>query len=143
MPIRNDRFPIYWGTDRMGWVAAHDVGAAAAEILRGGPALHGDKDYWLSVEAAGGDQLATLFSELLGRPITCDYNTPEDFAALQSDLFDAEPWYAAGALEFLRQFRSGHMADLGVVRDDTPYLLDSPALTLRELLNQNLEKLGA
>jgi NAD(P)H dehydrogenase (quinone) len=37
MKIRNDRFRVFWGPDRMGWVASRDVGAAAATVLREGP----------------------------------------------------------------------------------------------------------
>lgn len=131
--ITDNTFPIYWGRDRVGWVASRDVGAAAACVLHEGPARHAGKDYWLSVEVAGGEELATLFSEVLSRQIRCEYRHPEEFAIGK----EAEPRYAAGAVEFLRQFQSGHMGDLGMIRDDTPYLLDQPALTLREWLKLN------
>ena len=131
--VKNDSFSIFWGKDRVGWVAAQDVGAAVAAVLRDGPTKHASKDYWLSVDVAGGEQFAAMFSDTLGRPIHCEYKQPDEFPIGE----EAEPWYAAGALEFLRQFQSGHMGDLGMVRDDTPYLLDKPALTLREWLNQN------
>jgi uncharacterized protein YbjT (DUF2867 family) len=58
MKIRNDRFRVFWGRDRMGWVASRDVGAAAATELREGPMKHSGQNYWLSVQVAGGDQLA-------------------------------------------------------------------------------------
>jgi hypothetical protein len=63
MKIRNDRFRVFWGPDRMGWVASRDVGAAVATVLREGPVKHSGQNYWLSVEVAGGDQLAAIFSE--------------------------------------------------------------------------------
>jgi uncharacterized protein YbjT (DUF2867 family) len=136
MKIHNDRFPIFWGTDRMGWVACQDIGAATARVLRDGPEKNSGRDYWLSIEVANGQQLATLFSEVLGRSITCEYKTPEEFVTTALG-GTAESWYAGGALEFLRQFYSGHMSDFGVIRDDTPYLLDNPPLSLREWLEQN------
>jgi NAD(P)H dehydrogenase (quinone) len=65
----------------MGWIAAQDVGAVVATVLREGPAKHGGQNYWLRAEIAGGEELATIFSEVLGRPIRCDYKKPKDFAA--------------------------------------------------------------
>ncbi len=135
--ITHDVFPIFWGRDRVGWVASRDIGAAAASILRSGPQKHAGNDYWLSVEVAGGEELATMFSDILGRPIRCEYKQPDEFATIMSTGSEAEPWYAAGAMEFLHQFQSGHMGDLGMIRDDTPYLLSEPALTLRAWLEQN------
>ena len=135
--ITNDAFPIFWGRARVGWVASRDIGAAAATILRDGPQKHASRDYWLSVEVAGGEELAIMFSDILGRPIRCEYKQPDDFPIIMSTASEAEPWYAAGAMEFLRQFQSGHMGDLGMIRDDTVYLLDQPAQTLRAWLEQN------
>ena len=47
MKIRNDRFPIFWGPGRMGWIAAQDVGSVVATVLWEGPAKHGGQNYWL------------------------------------------------------------------------------------------------
>jgi NAD(P)H dehydrogenase (quinone) len=102
MKIRNDRFPIFWGPGRMGWIAAQDVGSVVATVLREGPAKHGGQNYWLSAKIAGGEELATIFSEVLGRPTLCDYKKPEDFAAtmeLTGD-YSVESWYAAGRWSF-------------------------------------------
>jgi hypothetical protein len=55
----------FWGSDRMGWIASRDVGVVAATVLREGPAKHSGQNYWLSAEVAGGEELATLFSEAL------------------------------------------------------------------------------
>lgn len=137
--ITDDSFPIFWGKGRVGWVASKDIGAAAATILREGPQKHAAKDYWLSVEVAGGEELAALFTEASGRPIRCDYKQPDEFEEVMPRGAETEDWYAAGAMEFLRQFHSGHMGDFGMVRDDTPYLSDEPALTLKEWLRQNPE----
>jgi NAD(P)H dehydrogenase (quinone) len=143
MKIRNDRFRVFWGPDRMGWVASRDVGAAAATVLREGPMKHSGQNYWLSVEVAGGDQLAAIFSEVLGRSIRCENEKPEDFASVMTltDDYRVEPWYAAGAMEFLQQFFDGRMGDFGVVRDDTPYLMSKPAMTLKQWAMENRSSL--
>jgi hypothetical protein len=77
---------------------------------------------------AGGEELATIFSEALGRPIRCDYRKPEEFAPTMASTgdYNVENWYAAGAIEFLTQFSDGRMGDFGTVRDDTPYLTGIP-----------------
>jgi NAD(P)H dehydrogenase (quinone) len=143
MKIRNNCFRVFWGPDRMGWVASRDVGAAAATVLREGPRKHSGQNYWLSVEVAGGDQLAAIFSDVLGRSIRCEYEKPEDFASVMALTGDyrVEPWYAAGAMEFLQQFFDGRMGDFGVVRDDTPYLMSKPAMTLKQWAMENRSSL--
>ena len=139
MKNRNDRFPIFWGPGRMGWIAAQDVGSVVATVLREGPAKHGGQNYWLSAEIAGGEELATIFSEVLGRPIRCDYKKHEDFAAMMelTGDYSVESWYAAGALEFLKQFSDGRMGDFGSVRDDTPYLTGEKPRSLQQWVQDN------
>jgi NAD(P)H dehydrogenase (quinone) len=104
MKIRNDSFSVFWGSDRMGWIASRDIGAVAATVLREGPAKHSEQNYWLSAEVAGGQELATLFSEALGRPIRCDQKKPEDFASTMASTgdYNVESWYAAAVIEFLK-----------------------------------------
>jgi NAD(P)H dehydrogenase (quinone) len=139
MKIRNDRFSVFWGSDRMGWIAARDIGAVVATVLREGPAKHSGQNYWLSAEVAGGEELATLFSESLGRPIRFDHKKPEDFASTGD--YNVESWYAAAVIEFLKQFSDGRMGDFGTVRDDTPYLTGTPSMTLREWIQENRSSL--
>jgi len=143
MKIRNDSFSVFWGPDRMGWIASQDIGAVAATVLREGPAKHGGQNYWLSAEVAGGEELATLFSEALGRPIQCDHKRPEDFASTMASTgdYNVESWYAAAVIEFLKQFSDGRMGDFGTVRDDTPYLTGTPSMTLRQWIQENRSSL--
>jgi NAD(P)H dehydrogenase (quinone) len=143
MKIRNDSFSVFWGCDRMGWIASRDIGAVAATVLREGPAKHSGQDYWLSAEVAGGEELATLFSEALGRFIRCDHKTPEDFASTMASTgdYNVESWYAAAVIEFLKQFSDGRMGDFGTIRDDTPYLTGAPSMTLRQWIQENRSSL--
>jgi len=143
MKIRNDSFSVFWGPDRMGWIASRDIGAVAATVLREGPAKHGGQNYWLSAEVAGGEELATLFSQALGRPIQCDHKRPEDFASTMASTgdYNVESWYAAAVIEFLKQFSDGRMGDFGTVRDDTPYLTGTPSMTLRQWIQENRSSL--
>jgi hypothetical protein len=92
---------------------------------------------------ASGEELATIFSEALGRSIRCDYMKPEEFAptmALTGD-YNVESWYAAAVIEFLTQFSDGRMGDFGTVRDDTPNLTGMPSMTLRRWVQENRSSL--
>jgi hypothetical protein len=51
--------------------------------------------------------------------------------------YSVERWYAAGALEFLKQFSDGRMGDFGTVRDDTPYLTGTTPRSLQQWVQDN------
>jgi NAD(P)H dehydrogenase (quinone) len=39
-------FSTFWGENRVGYVALHDLAAVTAKVLRDGPDRHGSKDYY-------------------------------------------------------------------------------------------------
>lgn len=143
MPIRDSSFPVYWGEGRVGWIASRDIAAAAAVILRDGPEKHGGQVYWMSAEVASGPEIATILTEVLGRPIHCELRHPDTFktAMAASGDYSIEPWYAAGTAEFLQQMFDGRMGYIGTVRDDTPYLIGRASTTLRQWASENANKL--
>ncbi len=143
MLIRKDRFPMFWGDNRVGWIAAQDIAQAVAAVLREGPQRHDKQNYWLSAEVAGRQELVTVFSEIFGRAIHCDVKGPDEFLSTVNALGDyqIEPWYAAGTLEFLRQVADGRMGYIGTTRNDGPFLTGKPATTLRQWAQQHKEML--
>jgi uncharacterized protein YbjT (DUF2867 family) len=143
MPVRDGAFPVFWGDRRVGWIAARDIAAVAAAVLREGPEKHGGQDYWLSAEVAGGLEIAEMLTEVLGRPIRCEIKGPDEFQATMAATGDysVEPWYAAGTLEFLRQVLDGRMGYIGTVRDDVPFVVGRPSTTLRQWVEGNRERL--
>ena len=142
-PVRDGAFPVFWGDRRVGWIAARDIAAVAAAVLREGPEKHGGQDYWLSAEVAGGREIAEMLTEVLGRPIRCEIKGPDEFQATMAATGDysVEPWYAAGTLEFLRQVLDGRMGYIGTVRDDVPFVVGRPSTTLRQWVEGNRERL--
>ncbi len=52
MPIKGGAFPMYCGDRRVGWVAAKDLAAVAATVLREGPERHGGQDPGLLVRGS-------------------------------------------------------------------------------------------
>jgi uncharacterized protein YbjT (DUF2867 family) len=81
MPIKGGTFPMYCGDRRIGWVAAKDLAAVAAAVLRDGPERHGGQDYWLSTDVLSGPEVATVLTEVLEKEVRCDVKGPDDFKA--------------------------------------------------------------
>lgn len=138
---KKDQLMLYWGTARVGWVAVSDIAAMAAAVLHEGPEKHHKRDYWMSVDVLDGSEVASILSQTTGQSITFVAKTHEDFKALVSaPNSGAEPWYAKGGTDFMRQVANGQMGYIGTIRDDVPYVLGRPALTFRKWAAENKEK---
>lgn len=62
---------------RIGWIASEDVGALVAAALER-PTLAGSHFKVSGLETPNGDELAAMFSQALGRPLTYYAMTPEE-----------------------------------------------------------------
>lgn len=132
-PPRGGAFSVFWGEARVGWVALQDVAEATARVLVEGPEKHAGKDYWFSTEVRTGPEVATLFSDVLGRTITCDVRQPAELEAVfQSGALKVESWYARGGVDWCVQIADGRMGYIGTVRDDFPHVVGHAATTMRE-----------
>lgn len=132
-PPRGGSFPVFWGEQRVGYIALLDVAAVTGKVLRDGPERHASKDYYLSTETMTGPELAKMLSDVLGRTITCDVRHPRDVeAVIKSGTRGIEDWYARSSIEFCTQLSDGRMGYIGTVRDDVPYLLGRPATSFRD-----------
>jgi NAD(P)H dehydrogenase (quinone) len=124
---------VFWGEQRVGYIAVTDIAAVTAKVLRDGPERHASKNYYLSTETLTGPELATVLSEVLGQKITCDVRYPRDMEALiKSGTRKIEDWYAKSSIEFCTQLSDGRLGYFGTVRDDMPYLLGRSGTTFRE-----------
>lgn len=143
-PVSDGAFSVFWGDRRVGWIAARDIAAVAAAVLRQGPSRHGSKEYWLSTEVASGPEVATILSETLDRDIRCDVRGPEDFkASIANGSTEVEAWYADAGVEFTRQVIDGRMGYIGTVRDDVEFVTGRPSISLRQWVIENRERLLA
>ena len=133
MPIKGGTFPMYCGDRRIGWVAAKDLAAVAAAVLRDGPERHGGQDYWLSTDVLSGPEVATVLTDVLGKEVRCDVKGPDDFKAFfTSSNIPIERWYAEGVVEFMRQVMDARMGYIGTIRDDVPFVTGRPSTGLRQ-----------
>lgn len=132
-PPKGGSFPVFWGKQRVGYIAVQDIAAVTAQVLRDGPERHASKNYYLSTETMTGPELATMLSEVLGRTITCNVRHPADMEALfKAGGLKVEDWYARSAVEFCTQLADGRLGYFGTVRDDIPYLLGRPGTSFRD-----------
>ena len=132
-------FPVFYGDRRVGWIAAKDIAAVTATVLRQGPSRHAGKDYWLSTEVASGPEVAAIFSDAIGWEVRCDVRSPEDFkASLQRRSTPIESWYADGGVEFTRQVLDARMGYIGTVRDDVEIVTGRPSTSLHAWALENL-----
>jgi NAD(P)H dehydrogenase (quinone) len=137
-------FPVFHGDRRVGWIAAKDIAAVTATVLRQGPARHAGKDYWLSTEVASGPEAAAVFSDAVGRTIRCDVRGPDEFkASLERRTPPIESWYAEGGVEFTRQVLDGRMGYIGTVRDDVEFVTGRPSTSLRQWAIENRDAMLA
>ena len=138
---KGSQLMLYWGTARVGWVAVSDIAAMAAKVLHDGPEKHQGRDYWMSVDVLDGQEAASILSEVTGRSITFSPKNADHFEALVSSPDSgAEPWYAEGGTDFMRQVADGRMGYIGTIRDDVPYVLGRPALTFTEWAVEHKEE---
>ena len=141
---KNDSITTYWKGERTGWIAAADIAAVAATVLREGPERHHGKDYWLSAEVATGPEIAAILSQAAGRQISCNVLGPDEFkAAFDSIEFETEKWYAESGVECMRQIVDGRLGSIGSVRDDVPYVTGRPALTWKQWAAEHRQELAA
>ena len=141
MPVKNSAFPVFWGEHRVGWVAARDIAAVAATVLRRPQKPCPRQDYWLSTEVASGREIATILGDVLGKPIRCEIKQPEEFKAAMSGNanYQTESWYFEGVLDGWRQIYDGRMGYLGTVRDDGPFVTGRPSMSFRQWASENVE----
>jgi NAD(P)H dehydrogenase (quinone) len=138
---KKDELSLYWGTAHVGWVAVSDIAAMAAAVLHEGPEKHNERDYWMSVDVLNGTEVASILSDITGRTVKFTPKTHEDFKVMVSaEGSGAEPWYAEGGTDFMRQVANHQMGYIGTIRDDVPYVLGRPALKFREWASENKEK---
>jgi NAD(P)H dehydrogenase (quinone) len=142
---KNLTFTTYWKDRRVGYIAASDIAAVAADVLVGGPERHGSEHYWLSVESYNGKEIAEMMSEVTGLKINCDEKGVEEFKQLIEGWIanGADSWYASANIEFVRQMLDGRMSYMSMVQNDIPYILGRPAKTVREYLAEHKEVLIA
>jgi NAD(P)H dehydrogenase (quinone) len=120
----------FFGDARIGWVDAEDIARVAATILRS-PAPHSGDKYDLSVEARSVPEIASILTEVLGKPYRSAHRSPDDFleAVLKAGM---DPNYARGAHRTLGLFSKNAVVGQADVNENIETILGRKATTWRE-----------
>ncbi len=138
---RGGKLTVFFGEQRVGWIALSDLAAVAAAVLRQGPQRHGGQDYWLSPEVLTGPQVADILSDVLGTKIGCEMQSPDILAKVVAESGAIEKKYAEGVVASVAYLPHERMGYIGTVRDDGPYVTGRPSTTLRQWATENRESL--
>jgi NAD(P)H dehydrogenase (quinone) len=85
MAPRGGKLTVFFGEQRVGWIALKDLAAVAAAVLRQGPEWHGGRNYWLSPEVLTGPQVADILSGVLETKISCEMQSPDVLAKMVAE----------------------------------------------------------
>jgi uncharacterized protein YbjT (DUF2867 family) len=123
------------GDGRIGHVDVRDVAAAAVEVAIS-PAGHAGKRYWpTGPESLSGQDVAEIFTKVLGRPITFDPISYEVQKQAMIDVGLPEPVAKDNALA-VAWMADG---DCDYVTDDVPQILGRPARSFEQFATDYAE----
>jgi NAD(P)H dehydrogenase (quinone) len=137
--VKTGSFTVNWGNATQGWVAADDVAAVAATVLREGPDTHGGKNYYLSSELLTGPEVATIVSDALGIEITCTVSDADGLARYAATIEDAGTrLYLESAVAKMRHAEGGNLPFELNIRDDIEQVTGRPPSTIAQWAEANL-----
>jgi uncharacterized protein YbjT (DUF2867 family) len=115
---------------RVGWIASADVGALVVAALER-PELAGRSFQVSGLENASGPELASAFSDALGRPISYHALPPREFGAILDSLFGPGAGNAAAA-QYQRAWDTGQFPVMHADMEPVLAALPVRMRTLRE-----------
>ena len=137
--VETGSFTVNWGEAPRGWVAAVDIAAVAAVVLREGPDKHANKNYWLSTELLTGPQTASILTETLGTPVACTVSNPDGLARYAASIPDAGMrLYLESAVQTMRLAEAEDLKFELEVTDDIRKITGQPATTIAMWAKDNL-----
>jgi NAD(P)H dehydrogenase (quinone) len=136
--IRQGVIRHYVGSARLSWVDCDDVAAVAAVCLAD-PAKHAGMTYRLGYEAKTYDELAEVFTRVIGQPFTYEPRPPSEF--LRSVLSaGAEPAYMKCVFDSYTDLTNGVDIRSDEVFDNFPKITGRPPLTLADFARRYADR---
>ena len=128
--VRNGVIRHYVGHARLSWVDCQDVGAVAAACLAE-PEKHRGATYRLGYEARTFDEIADIFTRVIGQPFSYEARPPEEF--LRNVLAaGAEPAYMKCVFDSYVSLTAGEDLRAGEVFDNFPAITGRNPKTLAD-----------
>jgi NAD(P)H dehydrogenase (quinone) len=127
----------YFGDSRVSWIAADDIAAVAAVVLRDAGA-HEGAIYPLASQAASMQEIAEIVSAKFGRPLRALYIPPEQAV----DQLVGLGWgrdFARPFIAYMEAIAAGRVAEVADTVDTVEKLTGRPALHWNEWIERNSE----
>ncbi len=125
----------YIGASRWSWVDIEDVSAVAAESLVN-PEKHNGQTYRLGYEAATYDEVAKIFTEVLGQPFRYEARPPEEFYR-NVLAAGAEPAYMKCVHDSYVELTAGTAVKPDEVFDNLPAIIGRKPRTLADFARKH------
>jgi NAD(P)H dehydrogenase (quinone) len=123
------------GNTRLSWVDCDDVAAVAAACLRS-PSDHAGKTYRLGYEPRTYDEVAEIFTRVIGQAFRYEPRPPSEFLATVLAA-GADPAYMQCVFESYSRFGAGDNAGADAVFDDFEQLVGRKPSTLADFAARN------
>ena len=136
--VKNGVIRHYIGKARWSWVDIEDVSAVAAACLLD-PETHHGQTYRLGYEAATYDEIATIFTEVIGQPFSYEARSPEEFYR-NVLAAGAEPAYMKCVFDSYTELTNGTAVKPDEVFDNLPAIIDRKPRTLADFAKKHEEK---
>lgn len=118
------------------WIAAEDIAAVAAAVLRD-PAKHAGQIYPLAAEVASPQQIADMMSEITGQPHTVGA-TPREKMMERLTAQGREPDYAMALVDYVDAVSRGEVPEIADTFDTVERVAGRPAIKFRDFLEKQL-----
>lgn len=129
----------YIGDACVSWVDCDDIALAAAASLRN-PSAHARKTYPLAVEAHTMQEVAEIFTEVVGKTFRYEAREPEEF--LDNVLkAGAEPAYMKCVYNVFTRTREGSLSEAADVFDNFETITGKKPTSLREFAQKHRQEL--
>jgi NAD(P)H dehydrogenase (quinone) len=128
----------YIGAARLSWVDVEDVAAVAAACLLD-PEKHHGQTYRLGYEAATYDDIAKIFTRVIGQPFSYEARPPREFYdnVLAAG---AEPSYMKCVFDSYTDFTAGRIPNSDEVFDNLPAIVGRKPRTLADFAKKYADK---
>ena len=136
--VKNGVIRHYIGKARWSWVDIEDVSAVAAACLLD-PETHHGQTYRLGYEAATYDEIATIFTEVIGQPFSYEARSPEEFYR-NVLAAGAEPAYMKCVFDSYTELTHGTAVKPDEVFDNLPAIIGRKPRTLADFAKKHEEK---
>jgi uncharacterized protein YbjT (DUF2867 family) len=136
--VKNGVIRHYIGKARWSWVDIEDVAAVAAACLLD-PEKHDGQTYRLGYQAATYDEIAAIFTEVIGQPFSYEARPPEEFYR-NVLAAGAEPAYMKCVFDSYTELTNGTAVKPDEVFNNLPAIIGRKPRTLADFAKKHADR---